>query len=257
MAICHRDCRMPLLAIDVGNTQLHIGYWDAEQWATWRVHTEPARTADEYGVLFQHWLAGRTPQQIVIGSVVPRITETLRMSSQLYFDVEPLVVTSQTPMPITIDVDAPDKVGIDRLINLVGAHHQYQQRPLVVVDFGTATTFDVLSVNHVFIGGAITAGLKTTVEALAGGAANLFNIDLVVPPQPIGRNTTHALQSGLVWGYVGLVEGLLTRITQELEEMPYIVATGGLAPLVAGHIPLIGSTAPLLTLDGLRYLQLA
>ena len=252
-----------LLALDVGNTNTVLGvFTEPSESATthlladWRVTTHKTQTADEYGVLFLNLFAMRgidvaSVNHIIISSVVPPLDSTLRRVAETYFKRKPLFVEPgiRTGMPLL--VDNPSEVGADRVVNGVAAFAKYGG-PCVVVDFGTATTFDVISAKGEFLGGAIAPGLGISADALFARAARLARVDIRKPARAIGTNTVTNLQSGLFYGYLGLVDGILERITAELPALPKIIATGGLAPVIAPDSRYVTETDDMLTLDGLR-----
>jgi type III pantothenate kinase len=260
-----------LLALDVGNTNTVLGLFrlDADQAATpagessrqelaahWRVTTHRTQTADEYGVLFVNLfeMNGLAPSQvtnIIISSVVPPIDSTLRQVCESYFHLQPLFVEPgiKTGMPVL--VDNPTELGADRLVNAIAAFERYGG-PCVVVDFGTATTFDVISARGEYLGGAISPGLGISADALFSRAARLGRVDIKRPAKVIGTNTVTHLQSGLYYGYIGLVDGILERMVAELGEKPRVIATGGLARQIAPDSRFISEIDDMLTLDGLR-----
>lgn len=249
-----------LLAIDAGNTNVVFAVHDGAEWrGRWRIATDPNRTSDEYAVwllaLMQH--AGLRPadvQRCVIGTVVPVALYNLRRLCRDWFGTEPLIARSILDWGFQIKVDQPQEVGADRLLNALAAHHHYRG-PLIVIDFGTATTFDVVDESGAYLGGVIAPGINLSVEALHRAAARLPRIGIGRPQAAIGRNTVSAMQSGIFWGYVGMIEGIVTRIRAEVE-MPRmkVIATGGLAPLLAEGTTLIERIDPDITLEGLRLL---
>lgn len=249
-----------LLAVDAGNTNVVFAVHDGREWrGRWRIATEPQRTSDEYAVwllaLMQH--VGLRPAEIeraVIGTVVPAALYNLRRLCRDWFDVEPLIARSTLDWGFSIKVERPQEVGADRLLNALAAHHHYAG-PLVVIDFGTATTFDVVDGQGNYQGGVIAPGINLSIEALHRAAARLPRIGIGRPQAAIGRDTVSAMQSGIFWGYVGLIEGIVSRIRAEAE-MPAmkVVATGGLAPLLAEGTALIERVDPDITLEGLRLL---
>ncbi|WP_027284113.1 type III pantothenate kinase [Rubritepida flocculans] len=249
-----------LLAVDAGNTNVVFAVHDGREWrGRWRIATEAQRTSDEYAVwllaLMQH--AGLRPAEIsraVIGTVVPAALYNLRRLCRDWFDVEPLVARSTLDWGFAIMVERPQEVGADRLLNALAAHHHYGG-PLVVIDFGTATTFDVVDREGNYQGGVIAPGINLSIEALHKAAARLPRIGIGRPQAAIGRDTVSAMQSGIFWGYVGLIEGIVGRIRAEAE-MPgmKVVATGGLAPLLAEGTSVIERVDPDITLEGLRLL---
>jgi len=246
-----------LLTIDVGNTNLTIGLYEGETLANhWRLATDHARMPDEYGLQFQGLLAnvGHDPGDltgIALASVVPPLTGRVIQACREYLKQEPLVVDTGVKTGVRIRYEDPKTVGADRVCDAAAVMKLYGG-PACVVDFGTATTFNAITREGDYLGGAITAGINLAAEALFTHAAKLPRIDLQRPPNVIGRNTTHAMQSGLLFGYVSMVEGMVTRFRVELGEDMKVIATGGLAEVVAKETPVIEIIAPWLTLDGLR-----
>jgi type III pantothenate kinase len=251
--------RSGLLAVDIGNTNVTLGLWYEGKWQyDWRAHTVPRKMSDEYGALLGSFLrdAGLGYEAIgsvVIASVVPPLDRAFAELSQRYIGVEPFLVTAKVKLGIKIDVDSPDLVGADRIVNAAAVHHLYGG-PAIVVDFGTATTFDVISREGNYIGGSIAPGIGIALDALVGRTAQLYKVSLEPPPSPIGRNTSHAIQSGLFLGYVALVEGLVKHLRGAMIDgaQARVIATGGLAPLFNQHTNVLQEIAPFLTLDGLR-----
>jgi type III pantothenate kinase len=246
-----------LLAIDLGNTNLTIGLYQGEELtAHWRLATDHARMPDEYGLQLLGLLtnAGKTPADldgVVLSSVVPPLTGRLVQACGEYLKQEPLVVDTGVKTGIRIRYDDPKAVGADRVCDAVAVLRLYGG-PACVIDFGTATTFNAITKDGEYLGGAITAGINLAAEALFAHAAKLQRIDLQLPPSVIGRNTTHAMQSGLIYGYVAMTEGMVERFRKELGPEMKVIATGGLAGLIAKETPVIQIHAPWLTLDGLR-----
>lgn len=259
-----RDQRPYLLAFDIGNTNIHLGLWDGEAWAlSWRARTVADKMPDEYGVLVRNFLnTADVPFDaiggVIIGSVVPPLTAAFTELVQRYFQQEPVVVTHTSKLGVTIAIDQPEQAGADRLVNAAAVVALHGGGPAIVIDFGTATTFDVVSADNAYIGGAICPGIGLAHDALVSRAARLHEVDLTPPPSPIGGNTIHAMQSGIFWGYTSLVEGLTARIKAQLRhDNPAItsikvIATGGLAVLFDQHTDVIDQIEPELTLDGLR-----
>jgi len=247
-----------LLVFDIGNTNIHVGLWDGQNWVnTWRMRTVPDKMADEYAVLLRNFLGSfEAIDRVAISSVVPALNGTFSTVSRQYLEVDPLIVSHKINLGITLAVEQPEQVGADRIVNSVATHRLYQT-PAIVVDFGTATTFDVVGADGSYLGGSIAPGIGIARDALVGRTAQLYQVTLEPPPTPIGRNTTQALQSGLFWGYIGLVEGLVTRLRSTMPggAQATVIATGGLAPLFRTHTSTIDLIAPLLTLDGLRLLS--
>jgi type III pantothenate kinase len=248
-----------LLAIDVGNTNVHLGLWRGDSWKlSWRARTVTDKMPDEYAVLVRNFLSSadmgyRAVTGVIISSVVPPLTGAFVELVQRYIEIEPIVVTNKTPMGIKIAIDQPEQAGADRLVNAAAVVKLYGG-PAIVIDFGTATTFDVVSADGAYEGGAISPGILVAHDALVSRTARLHKVDLVPPPGAVGKNTIHAMQSGIFWGYVSLVEGLVKRIKAAMGggETIKVIATGGLAPLFSQHTDVIDLIAPELTLDGLR-----
>ncbi len=246
-----------LLTIDIGNTNLTLGLYEGHQLgAHWRLATDHNRMPDEYGLQFLGLLqnAGKTPGDITgvsLASVVPPLTGRVIQACREYLKQEPLVVDAGIKTGIKIRYEDPKAVGADRVCDAV-AVMKFYGGPACVVDFGTATTFNAITKDGEYLGGAITAGINLAAEALYTRAAKLPRIDLQVPPSVIGRNTTHAMQSGLLFGYVSMVEGMVARFRSELGSGMKVIATGGLAEVVAKETKTIDIIAPWLTLDGLR-----
>jgi type III pantothenate kinase len=248
-----------LLVIDAGNTNVVFAIHDGTRWCgTWRIATDPQRTSDEYAVWLLTLLghAGLERGRVkgaVIGTVVPAALYHLRRLCREWFEVEPLVARAHLDWGFPIKVDQPEEVGADRLLNALAAHRRYRG-PLVVIDFGTATTFDVVDGEGAYLGGAIAPGINLSIEALHQAAARLPRIGIGRPHGVIGKSTVPAMQSGIYWGYVGLIEGMVRRIEAEFGAPLKVVATGGLAPLFAEGTPLLEKIDPDLTLEGLRLL---
>ncbi len=248
-----------LLAIDSGNTNAVFAVYEGDALrASWRVSTNARRTADEYAVWLTQLLAlaGLKPGDIdatIIANVVPEASFNLLQLCRRYLGTEPLLVGGADCNPgIGIDVDMPpENVGADRVANAVAAQDRYQT-PLMVVDFGTATNFDVVDKTGSYCGGIIAPGPNLSLQALEMAAAQLPHIAIKRPPRVVGRNTITAMESGVFWGYVGLIEGLIRRIVAERNEKMGVIATGGLAPLFAGATDTIDKVDPDLTLWGLR-----
>jgi type III pantothenate kinase len=252
-----------LLTLDVGNTNTVLGLYrltSDELITHWRISTLRSQTADEYGVLFLNLFAMRKVEAaevsaIIISSVVPPLESTLRLVCERYFNLKPMFVEPgiKTGMPIL--VDNPAELGADRLVNGVAAFARYGG-PCIVVDFGTATTFDVISPKGEYLGGVIAPGLAISAEALFARAARLSRVDVKKPAKVVGTNTVAHMQSGLYYGYIGLVDGILERILSETRgpdsPAPKIIATGGLARLIVDDSRFIDTIDDMLTLDGLR-----
>ena len=249
-----------LLAIDVGNTNIVVGLFRGEQLeGNWRLATDAERTTDEYAVLLRGLLAhsGNSFDQISgvsISSVVPTLTATFRELGERYLDLPSLVVSAQIETGLKIMIDNPSEMGADRIVNALAALRMHRV-PAIVIDFGTATTFDAVSAAGELLGSVIAPGLVTAMEGLYRRAARLFSVELVAPPAAIGRNTVSAVQSGAIFGYVGLVEGLVARLGREMGGQPFVIATGGLAPCVVSQTNVVDVTDPHLTLHGLRLIH--
>lgn len=246
-----------LLTIDVGNTNLTLGLYQGEKLNPhWRLATDHSRMPDEYGLqllgLLQH--AGKSAKDLTgisLASVVPPLTNRVVQACREYLKQEPLVVDTGVKTGIRIRYEDPKAVGADRVCDAVAVMNLYGG-PACIIDFGTATTFNALTKEGDYLGGAITAGINLAADALFTHAAKLQRIDLQRPPSVIGRNTVHAMQSGLLFGYVSMVEGMVTRFRSELGSEMKVVATGGLAEIVSQETKFINVLAPWLTLDGLR-----
>jgi type III pantothenate kinase len=246
-----------LLTIDIGNTNITLGVYEGEQLAAaWRLATNHERMPDEYGWqilgLIRH--AGYDPEDLhgsALASVVPPLTSTLLQACEGYLQQRPLVVDAGVKTGVRIRYEDPKAVGADRVVDAAAVNHLYGG-PACVVDFGTATTFDGISAEGDYLGGAIAPGIGIAAQALFQRTAKLPRVDLARPPSPIGRNTVHAIQSGLLFGYVSLVEGMVARFRQELGPEMNVIGTGGLAEVIAEETDVIQILAPWLTLDGLR-----
>ncbi len=250
-----------LLAIDVGNTNIVLGVFDgAALVESWRLQTLRERTSDELGLLvdglFTHSrIDPARVQGIILGSVVPPLTGTIVAMAERYIGVKALTLDPASNSGMPILYDNPWEVGADRIANGVAAYEKFGRaadRPLIVVDFGTATTLDAVTAKGEYLGGAICPGVQISADALFQRAARLPRIDVRKPSRIVGRTTVGAMQSGLFYGYVGMVEGLVRRMTDELGGRVVCVATGGLAPVIAPETPLIEHVDPDLTLHGLR-----
>jgi type III pantothenate kinase len=248
-----------LLVADVGNTNTVIGVFDGTRLlASWRLTSRREQTADEYGVFIETLLRtrGLQTQQIravAISNVVPPVQQTLEWMCEKYFGLAPYTVDPGVNTSIPIDVDNPREIGPDRIVNAVAARARYGP-PFIIIDFGTATTFDCVNAAGVFIGGAIAPGITTATDALLSRAARLYRVELVRPKEAIGRNTVTNIQSGVVYGYAGLVDGIVERMKAEMEGRPRVIATGGLATLMANVARSIEHVDDDLTLEGLRLL---
>ncbi|MDQ0286204.1 type III pantothenate kinase [Desulfofundulus luciae] len=246
-----------ILVFDVGNTNIVLGVYKGQELLEhWRLSTNPHRTADEYGMLlrdlFQYaGISRRDIKALVISSVVPPLMLALEQMSEKYFGVKPLVVGPGIKTGLAIKYDNPREVGADRIVNAVAGYELYGG-PLIIVDFGTATTFDAISARGEYLGGAIAPGIGISTEALFARAAKLPRVELVRPPAVIGKNTVSSMQAGIIFGFVGQVDEIVRRMKAELGGNPTVLATGGLAELIARESRTIDRVDPLLTLKGLR-----
>jgi len=250
-----------LLVIDIGNTDTTLGVFkDEELYATWHLATDIHRRADEYAslllnLLHHQGLDTSAINKIAMCSVVPPLIATYEELFRRYFQISPLVVGAGVKTGVRIRMDNPREVGADRIVNAAAAHHLYGG-PVIITDLGTATTFDTVSKEGDYVGGSIAPGINTAAEALYMQAAMLPRVELVRPKHAIGTNTVAAMQSGIIFGYVGLIEGIVTRIQKELGGKAKVVATGGWAELIAKETSVIDVVNPNLTLIGLRLIYL-
>ena len=246
-----------LLAVDAGNTNITLGLFDGERLtADWRIATRREVTADELGVLFHSLFAARGMDAkgvtaMVVSSMVPDLNTVFSATGEVYFNTRPLFVEPGVRTGLPILYENPHEVGADRIVNAVAALHRHGA-PVIVLDFGTATTFDVVGSGGEYLGGVIAPGLGISAEALFERAARLSRVDVKKPPQVIGRNTRESIQSGLFHGYVALIEGLVRRLRAELGSEAPVVATGGLASVFGSELPFLREVDPGLTLEGLR-----
>ncbi|OGP90351.1 MAG: pantothenate kinase [Deltaproteobacteria bacterium RBG_16_48_10] len=246
-----------LLVIDVGNTNTVLGVYDREVLVDhWRIRTERERTPDEWGIflrdlfLFDH-IDFQDVEGIIISSVVPPVLNMLEGMAKKYFRVKPLNVGPDIETGMPIFYDNPAEVGADRIVNAVAAYERYK-RSIIVVDFGTATTFDYVSSRGEYMGGAIAPGIGISSDALFLRTSKLPRVEIVKPKRVVGKNTNQSIQSGIFFGYVGLVDEIVNRIKKEVRSNPKVVATGGLADLIAGESKTIEEVNQFLTLEGLR-----
>src|SRR3990172_7098536 len=246
-----------LLVMDVGNTNTVLGIYEGNRLrASWRITTRREQTADEYGVFIENLLqsAGLGPKDvtaIALSSVVPTVQPVLEETANHYFGITPFVVRPGVNVSLPMLIDNPRELGSDRVVNAVAAIALYGT-PLIIVDFGTATTFDAISPRGEFLGGVIAPGLVIASEALFQRGSQLFRVELALPPHVIGTNTVAAMQSGILYGYAGLVDGILERVLYEMGGAPRVIATGGLAPAVQKETKRIHEVNVTLTLEGLR-----
>jgi type III pantothenate kinase len=241
-----------LLAVDVGNTQTVFGLYDGDELGErWRIATEAHRTGDELGALLADFLDLRALDGICLSSTVPRLIREYEHLAERWAKAPLLVVGPGVKTGIQIHYDDPREVGPDRIMNAVAAKERYGA-PVVVVDFGTSTNFDVVSAAGDYVGGVLAPGIEISMDALFARAARLVKVDYVEPEQVIGKTTESALRSGLVFGFAGQVDGIVDAIRRELTADAQVVATGGLAELIAPHSRTIATVDPFLTLEGLR-----
>ena len=247
-----------LLVVDVGNTNVVLGVYEGERFLKdWRIRTDPNMTNDEFCVLASHMFSQMNLNvskidKIVIASVVPPVNKTIDFFCQNYVKKKPHWVSSKSPHGMAIRYTNPDQVGVDRIVNAMAAFHKYRTS-LIVIDFGTATTFDAVSEKGEYLGGAISPGLFISAEALYMRAPKLPRIELSMPPENvIGKDTFASMRSGIIFGYAGLVDGMVNRMKKEMGNQPKIVATGGLSRLMHNVTQTIESIEPDLTLEGLR-----
>ncbi len=251
-----------LLAIDIGNTNIKIGVHDGHHWLVqWRLRSVHEKTVDEYWTSLRTLLreldSSKPIDRVVLSSGVPPLTGTFTQLCKQYLKIDVLRISASADTGIIIDTENPPEVGSDRIANAVGAV-SVQQAPIIVIDMGTATTFDVIlpPVDEWemprLAGVVIATGLRLSAEALANRAAQLSKVALEAPPQVLGRNTTHAVQSGQVFGYVCMIEGMIERLSAELGIEPYIIGTGGLISIIAPHTAIFDLVEPWLTLTGLK-----
>lgn len=249
-----------LLVIDVGNTNIVFGVYKGEDLLyDWRISTEKNRTSDEYGLLFEqifkyHGLYMRDVEDVIISSVVPTLMHTLPAMSKKYLKIDPIVIGPGVKTGMNIKYDNPKEVGADRIVNAVAAYEKYGG-PIIIVDSGTAITFCAVSKSGDYLGGAITPGINISAEALFMRTAKLPKVEIAKPPSVIGKNTVNSIQSGLVYGYIGLVDYMIERMIQEMEvsvDEVKVVATGGFSTLISSESRYIKIIDKLLTLEGLK-----
>ncbi|MEM7008241.1 MAG: type III pantothenate kinase [Thermodesulfobacteriota bacterium] len=246
-----------LLAVDIGNTNIVFGLFDADQIKShWRISSDKSRTSDEYGVLFKKLIDIKEIDTskikgAAISCVVPTLLETIMDALNTYFEVEPITVGPGVKTGMPILYHNPKEVGADRIVNGVAAFERFH-KSAVVVDFGTATTFDCISEKGEYLGGLITTGLHVSAEALYQKASKLPRVEIATPDTVIGKTTVESIQSGLVHGYAGLVDGIVNKIKKELNTTPNVIATGGSAQLIANQSETIEEVDDFLTLKGLK-----
>ena len=248
-----------LLAIDVGNTNISFGVYNKKKYVvTFRINTHPVRTADEYYALLSALFNSRNINinlidGVILCSVVPVTHEALIRLSKKHFKFDPIILSSKLNLGFNIKYNPSAAVGADRLANAIAAHNLYKEN-VIVVDFGTATSFDVIDKNGDYLGGAIVPGIQISLDALFQRASKLTEIELTAPKKAIGTDTEGALLSGVIYGYAGQIDAIILKISEELDEKPKVIATGGQAYIIAEHTKYIGETIDSLTLDGLNIL---
>ena len=246
-----------LLVMDVGNTDTVLGVYDGEELVhDWRIRTKADHTVDEYGILIYNLynasrISSRAVQDIIISCVVPPMLNILEPLCQKYFKVKPLIVGPGVRTGMPIFYDNPKEVGADRIVNAVACFHKYQ-RSLIIVDFGTATTFDYISPQGEYMGGCIAPGIMISTEALFSRTAKLPRVELTKPKNIIAKDTVSSMQAGIMYGYAGLVDDIVERMKKEAASDPLVVATGGLATIIAPQATSIDRVEKMLTLEGLR-----
>lgn len=246
-----------ILVIDIGNTNIVLGVFEEKNLvANWRISTDRNRTADEYGVLLKELfslssISMKSVESVIIASVVPPVNVLLESMSKKYFNLQPMIIGPGIKTGISIKTENPREVGADRIVNAVAAYALYGG-PLIIVDFGTATTFCCVTAKGEYLGGAIAPGIGISTEALFARAAKLPRVELIKPASVIGKNTITAMQSGIIFGFAGQVEFLVKKMKQEMDAEPQVIATGGLAEVIAQQTTVIDKINPFLTLVGLR-----
>lgn len=250
-----------LFVLDVGNTNTVIGVYDGEELKHhWRVETSRNKTEDEFGMIFKSLLehvglSFKDFEGIIISSVVPPIMFSLERMCQKYFHLKPLIVGPGIKTGLNIKYENPREVGADRIVNAVAGIHLYGS-PLVIVDFGTATTYCYINEDKQYMGGAIAPGISISTEALYSRASKLPRIEIARPDGVIGKNTVSAMQAGILFGYVGQVEGIVNRMKRQSDVTPKVIATGGLAALIGNESDVIDIVDPFLTLKGLHLIYM-
>lgn len=246
-----------LLAIDAGNTNTNFAVFDGKEIiAKWRTATIHHRTGDEYSVILSQLMANegierKDIKNIIIASVVPQIMIAINKLCSNYFKIKPLIVGENVSYTIKIKIDNPSEIGADRVVNAIASRKLYK-KAAIIIDFGTATTFDVVDDKGAYCGGVISPGINLSLSALQEAAAMLPRVWIKKPNKVIGTNTKAAMQSGIYWGYIGLIEGIVSRIKGEMKSKPVVIATGGLAPMFSESTKLIDKVEPDLTLIGLQ-----
>ena len=251
-----------LMVMDIGNTNIVVGVHDGKEWiAHWRLSSSRSRTSDEFGIILgSMFQAGgvdmKAVKDIIVSTVVPPLLVPLCNMCKRYFGITPFVVTSNCNTGLKLDYDHPNEIGADRIVNAVAAHHMYGDKGnLIIIDFGTATTFCALRPDGEYLGGAIAPGIGISTEALFQKAAKLPRIELIKPKMAICHDTIHAMRSGVIFGFVGQMDGIITRMKKELGGQAFVVVTGGFGKLMASESELVDVVEPFLTLEGLLILH--
>jgi type III pantothenate kinase len=246
-----------LLAIDAGNSNILAGVFKDDRLVyDWRLLTDARKTADEYGIILHNLYssANLKPEEtkaVIIACVIPPLLGTLEEISRKYFHLDPFIIDAGVKTGITILYDNPHEVGADRIVNAAAGYEKYR-KSLIIIDLGTATTFDCISERGEYLGGAIAPGIMISSEALFSKTSKLPRVELVKPEAAIGKNTVSSMRSGIIFGYVGLIDGMVKRIRKEMGGDPMVIATGGLAPVIASESETIDEVDTYLTLEGLR-----
>jgi len=255
-----KDLIKVILAIDVGNTNTVLGVFEEGKLIKdWYISTDKDKTQDEYRILINNLFLYenidiKRVSHIAISSAVPPVVFALRNAVKRFLDIEPLIVGPGVRTGINIKMDNPREVGSDRIVNAVAAYNKMGGQPLIIVDFSTATSFDIISKEGDYLGGATAPGIGISVEALFQKAAKLPRVELIKPESVIGKSTVASLQAGIIYGFIGLVEGLIKRFQDEIGEECYVIGTGGLAVLIAEETEMIDKIEPYLSLEGLLYI---
>jgi hypothetical protein len=256
------ETHLMLMVMDIGNTNIVVGVHDGKEWiAHWRLSSSRSRTSDEFGIILgSMFQAGgvdmKAVKDIIVSTVVPPLLVPLCNMCKRYFGITPFVVTSNCNTGLKLDYDHPNEIGADRIVNAVAAHHMYGDKGnLIIIDFGTATTFCALRPDGEYLGGAIAPGIGISTEALFQKAAKLPRIELIKPKMAICHDTIHAMRSGVIFGFVGQMDGIITRMKKELGGQAFVVVTGGFGKLMASESELVDVVEPFLTLEGLLILH--
>ena len=250
-----------IFVIDIGNTNIKYGVFEGEKIiASFRVASKKSSTADEYGTVVRDLLASgginrKQIEGVIVSSVIPQLNYTIEHMCEYYLGKKPIMIGPGVKTGLNIKVDNPREVGADRIVNSVAAFSKYGgEKPVICVDFGTATTFNVITENGEFIGGAIAPGIKGSLDSLVSSAAKLPNVELELPDKIIAKNTVTNMQAGLLYGFAGLVENIIDKTKKELKRDAFVVVTGGLSETIIRELPSVNAIDRTLTLDGLKIL---